>query len=526
MNSLKNLKLGVRLGAGFGIVLLLMVVMISLAALRLANIGGGADKIVNSDFPKVDALNVIKIYTRDNANEVMKRLLATDAAQFGKSAETFADSKKRIDVAVDVLTKGLYTDGGKAMLAKIKDARAVYLASIEKVDQQLKAGKREEASTILFTETLPALSTVNAAVAVIDGIAVKVITGDGKDIIENIASARNMMIALGVLSVLIGIGFAWWVTRSITVPVNRAVTIARNIAVGDLTTEVDATSGDEIGQLLNELKNMNGSLAGIVARVREGSDSIATGSSQIASGNADLSQRTEEQAANLQQTAASMEQLTATVQQNAETARQATQLAAGASQAATKGGVVVREVVSTMEDITASSKKIADIIGVIDSIAFQTNILALNAAVEAARAGEQGKGFAVVASEVRSLAQRSAEAAREIKRLIGESVEKVDAGSRLVNDAGASMTDIVTQVKRVNDLIGEISTASVEQSSGITQVGDAVAQLDQVTQQNAALVEESAAAAQSLKHQAASLADVVSVFKIGAKSELIAAAAA
>jgi len=514
MNSLKNLKLGVRLGAGFGIVLMLMAVMVALAALRLESIGAGADKIVNSDFPKTDALNIIKIHTRDNANRVMEQFLATDAAHIDKSKQAFAENTKRIDAAVDLLAKGLYTEGGKAMLVKIKESRAAYLTSIEKVDQQIKAGNREAASTILFTETLPALAKVHASVAVIDDIAVKVIDGDGKDIIENIASARNMMLALGVLAVLIGVGFAWWVTRSITVPVNRAVTIARSIAAGDLTTELDATSKDEIGQLLSELKGMNDSLAGIVTRVRESSDSIATGSSQIATGNADLSQRTEEQASNLQETAASMEQLTSTVQQNADTARQATQLAAGASEAATKGGAVVHEVVATMENITASSKKIADIIGVIDGIAFQTNILALNAAVEAARAGEQGRGFAVVAGEVRNLAQRSADAAKEIKKLIGESVEKVDAGSRLVNDAGESMADIVAQVKRVNDLIAEISAASVEQSGGITQVGEAVAQLDQVTQQNAALVEESAAAADSLKQQAAELAEVVSVFKV------------
>ena len=271
---------------------------------------------------------------------------------------------------------------------------------------------------------------------------------------------------------------------------------------------------DEAGQLLAALKKMNESLVHIVGQVRTTSDSIATGSSQIAMGNADLSQRTEEQASNLQQTAASMEQMTASIKQNSDTAREAAQVASDATQAATDGGQVVQEVVRTMSEISEASRKIGDIIGTIDGIAFQTNILALNAAVEAARAGEQGRGFAVVASEVRTLAQRSAEAAKEIKSLIGASVERVEHGNRLVGEAGKSMAGIVTEVQRVNDLISAISAASIEQSTGIGQVGGAVAQLDHVTQQNAALVEESAAAAESLKSQAANLAQTVAVFRI------------
>ncbi|MDE2371729.1 MAG: Snf7 family protein [Burkholderiales bacterium] len=291
------------------------------------------------------------------------------------------------------------------------------------------------------------------------------------------------------------------------------------VAAGDLTAKpVAQYANDAVGEAMRSVEAMRSSLESVIGQIRSSADSIATGSAQIATGNADLSRRTEEQASNLQQTAASMEEMNSTLRNSAETARTATQLANSASQAAVKGGSVVGEVVATMDEITSSSKRISDIISVIDGIAFQTNILALNAAVEAARAGEQGRGFAVVASEVRSLAQRSAEAAREIKALIGASVDKVEAGSRLVGAAGSSMDDIVTQVKRVADLIAEISSATTEQTTGIGQVSQAVTQLDHVTQQNAALVEESAAAADSLGQQAARLAEVVSQFRIGTAS--------
>ncbi len=328
----------------------------------------------------------------------------------------------------------------------------------------------------------------------------------------NVNAQRTLWISLVTSVVVLSAALvcAIWVMRSIVHPIEEAVRVAEAVAEGDLSQRIEVRRQDETGRLLASLQRMNEGLSNIVAEVRTGSDSIATGSSQIAMGSTDLSQRTEEQASNLQQTAASMEELTATVKHNADTARAANQLAASASAVAERGG----QVVQTMESISASSRKISDIIGVIDGIAFQTNILALNAAVEAARAGEQGRGFAVVAGEVRTLAQRSAQAAREIKVLIQESVERVDHGSSQVGEAGQTMNDIVVQVKRVTDLIGEITSASGEQSRGIEQVSDAVTQLDQVTQQNAALVEESAAAAESLKHQAAQLAQAVSVFRL------------
>ncbi|MDQ7746931.1 methyl-accepting chemotaxis protein [Hydrogenophaga pseudoflava] len=330
------------------------------------------------------------------------------------------------------------------------------------------------------------------------------------------AMARGLLSMLGGLALLAlaGAALMWTISRSTTSAIARAVKVAQTVAGGDLTSRIEVQGRDETAQLLAALRDMNDGLAQVVSEVRQGSDHIATGSSQIATGNADLSQRTEEQASNLQQTAASMEQLTSTVQHNAATARQASDIVRGATEAAREGGETVGQVVTTMEAINQSSRKIHDIIGVIDGIAFQTNILALNAAVEAARAGEQGRGFAVVAAEVRSLAQRSAGAAREIKQLIGESVDRVESGTALVAEAGASVGRIVDQVAQVNRLIETIATASAEQSEGIAQVGNAVAQLDQVTQQNAALVEESAAAADSLQNQAQRMAQLVGRFRL------------
>ena len=303
--------------------------------------------------------------------------------------------------------------------------------------------------------------------------------------------------------------------RSTLAPLEAALKVTRQIAAGDLTGRLETSSADELGVLIGALNEMNENLKGIVAEVREGTDAISTASKQIASGNADLSQRTEEQASSLEETASSMEELTGTVKQNSENAKHANQLAVSASEVAVKGGQVVGQVVTTMSSINESSKKIVDIISVIDGIAFQTNILALNAAVEAARAGEQGRGFAVVASEVRSLAQRSAAAAKEIKVLIGDSVSKVDAGTKLVDEAGKAMQEIVTSVKRVTDIMSEITAASQEQSAGIEQVNQAITQMDEVTQQNAALVEQAAAAAESMQEQAQHLAQSVAVFNVG-----------
>jgi methyl-accepting chemotaxis protein len=335
--------------------------------------------------------------------------------------------------------------------------------------------------------------------------------------VTNERIANQSAVMLGVLEVLVlafGVVCAWFLTVGITRPLNTAVMVSRQVAQGDLTAEITVKSKDEAGQLLQALHDMNSSLRNIVSNVRVGTETINTASSEIANGNLDLSGRTEQQAGALEETASAMEQLTSTVKQNADNARQANQLAASASEVAEQGGTVVSQVVQTMASINDSSRKIVDIISVIDGIAFQTNILALNAAVEAARAGEQGRGFAVVASEVRSLAQRSAAAAKEIKGLIDDSVEKVGAGSQLVAQAGNTMDEVVASVRRVTDVMSEITAASHEQSTGIEEVNRAIAQMDENTQQNAALVEQAAAAAQSLQEQAGKLSQLVSVFNL------------
>ena len=512
-----NFKIGSRLALGFGAVLLLLCAVAGIGSYQTSRINDNVVDLAQNWLPSVKVLGELRAQANGVRRATLRHLLEAEKA--GKDTQSTVHDEiadKKLPATLAAYEKLVSSPEETKLLEQIKALWAAYLED----DKKLIALSNGGASSF---DDARALSTGKSASSF--GKVLKVIE---EDVELNVAgatassegAARTYLAVLQlnaiavVVALIVGISLGIVITCSITRPIQQAVQVATTVANGDLTSRIDVKGKDETAQLLRALSEMNGSLARVVGQVRNSSDSIATGSAQIAIGNADLSQRTEEQASNLQQTAASMEQMAATVKNNAETTHQASSLATRASAAAAKGGEVVGAVVATMQDIASSSKKIADIIGVIDGIAFQTNILALNAAVEAARAGEQGRGFAVVASEVRSLAGRSADAAKEIKSLIGASVEKVEVGARQVNEAGASMNEIVAQVQRVTQLIAEISGATAEQSTGIGQVGEAVMQLDQVTQQNAALVEESAAAAESLKHQAAALAEVVSVFKL------------
>ena len=413
----------------------------------------------------------------------------------------------------------------KAQLERVAAARVIVLDLVAQAQKTRSTGDVEGAQRLVNDQLLPAVTKYTAAQEAFVELQQRQRDQIKADAVERNAVARWIAEAVAAVVVLLGIGLVALTVRSITRPLEQAVRLTDAITEGDLTVEVRDDRKDELGHLLQSLSAMAARLRGVVTEVRSGVESVSSASTQIATGNQDLSARTEQTAANLEETAASMEQLTATVTQSADTARQANQLASTAAQAAERGGEVVGQVVHSMQQITDSSRKINDIIGVIDSIAFQTNILALNAAVEAARAGEQGRGFAVVASEVRSLAQRSAEAAKEIKQLIGASVQNVETGSAQVAHAGRSMEEIVSSVRRVSDLIGEITASSTEQRDGIGQVNQAVANLDQMTQQNAALVEESSAAATAMRDQAQRLSQVVAVFNVGAAAARPAAAA-
>ena len=512
--KISNMKIGVRLGLGFGLVLALMIALALTGISRMARIERSLEGIVNQNnvmtkaaFEMRQSVLSIGLATRNLA-------LMTDEKQKERESDRIFDDRDEYNAYVENLERLVQSERGKEVLAKIAAAKAATEPLTDKVIDLLNEGKQDEAVSVLVNEVWPSqrkwIGAMDEMVRLLDKMADQAV----EDAHASYKSALLLTWVLSASALVLGLGAAWLVTRSITAPLNEAVNVARRVAQGDLTGDVAVKSRDETGQLMLALKDMHDSLVRIVAQVRSGTDTMATASREIASGNLDLSSRTEHQASSLEETASSMEELTSTVKQNADNARQADRLAQSASEVAIKGGAVVAQVVDTMGSINTSAKRIADIISVIDSIAFQTNILALNAAVEAARAGEQGRGFAVVAGEVRNLAQRSAGAAKEIKALIEDSVEKVAMGSRLVDEAGATMQDIVASVQRVTDIMDEITSASQEQTAGIEQINKAIAQMDEVTQQNAALVEESAAAAEALQDQAVSLAQVVNVFKL------------
>ncbi|MRX10065.1 HAMP domain-containing protein [Pseudoduganella sp. FT25W] len=513
-----DLRIAPKLIVSFGAVLLLTLILGISNMVSMSRVNQASTDLADNWMPSVRAVMDLRSDVGELRRWELAHLLNDDAA-------LMAGYEKRMDEALASLKKhrsayeGLISSPEeRAMAADFDKSVAAYMGEHDKMVQLSRSGSKTEGRAVMtasasriteFTDIINKLVKLNV---------------DGGDAASEAASvvyqnARITSIILLVVNIGIGMVLAMWVARIVARPLQEAVSLARDVADGDLTRDIDVKSSCETGQLMQALKDMTGNLQSLVSQVRNGTDTIATASAEIASGNQDLSSRTEEQASSLEETASSMEELTSTVKQNADNARQANQLAQSASGIALKGGDVVGQVVGTMASINESSRKIVDIISVIDGIAFQTNILALNAAVEAARAGEQGRGFAVVAGEVRNLAHRSAAAAKDIKLLISDSVEKVETGSVLVNQAGETMHEIVTSITRVTDIMSEITSASVEQSAGIEQVNTAIVQMDQVTQQNAALVEQAAAAAESMQEQAAKLSEVVSVFKLLATAQ-------
>ncbi len=512
--KLSNLNIGTRLGGAFAVILLLFGVVLFSALTQLDRIDEAKATMVEANY-KAKLAAAWREGTATNSVRTLAKAKSSDPAEeqaLDNEMKTVSAQVSKVQAELEGLVS---SEKGKANLRAVAEQRKVYSAvRTETFKRKAEQGANDEFKKAVAEKLVPEMKKYLASIEDVVAYQDELFQAANTRIDEVYASSRQFLIALGLIALACGVGLALVLTRSITRPLGHAVRLAQQVASGDLSADIHVSSTDEVGVLLSALKGMNESLLKTVSEVRSGTDTIVTASQQIAAGNLDLSARTEQQASSLEETASSMEELTSTVRQNADNARQANTLAQNASGIATRGGKVVSQVVETMASINESSKKIADIIAVIDGIAFQTNILALNAAVEAARAGEQGRGFAVVASEVRNLAQRSAAAAKEIRGLITDSVSKVETGGHLVEQAGATMQEIVQGITRVTDIMSEISSASAEQTLGIEQVNAAITQMDDVTQQNAALVEEAAAAATSLQDQAASLAQLVSTFKL------------
>jgi methyl-accepting chemotaxis protein len=511
-----KLSIGQRLAAGFALVLALAACVILLASWRLASTAMATRQMMDEPLAKE---RLISDWNR-NINAGVRRTIAIAKSADGSLVQLFAEDQAQSTKSSGEMQeklKGLIrSPEEQALYDAVGQARKVYVEARDQIVKLKKEGQAEAADKLLTDVFVPGSKVYLTRMQDFLDHQRKDIDQTAAGIDATNSNGRLLLIGFGLAMLALGVAAAWAITRSITVPLAAANELAERVADGNLMRSGSGmpAGSDEIGQLQTTLRRMREKLAETIGGIRDSAESIGTASAEIASGNQDLSARTEKAASSLEETASAMEELTGTVQQSAASAGQANSLAVSAANVAQRGGEVVAQVVHTMDEINASSRKIADIIGVIDGIAFQTNILALNAAVEAARAGEQGRGFAVVASEVRSLAGRSADAAKEIKTLIGSSVERVETGSRLVAEAGRTMDELVGAVQRVKDIMGEITTATAEQSDGIAQVNIAIAQLDQVTQQNAALVEESTAAAESLREQAMTLNGAVGTFQV------------
>ena len=513
--KLNNIKIGYRLMLGFGLMLVLMAGITAVGTLATRQTRDNLTRSVERSNAKSAQVAAMRQNLFRQGLAARNIGATTDLNQMQKEMANIGAEQKRYRDNLAKLEAVRLNPEEQAIVAEMQGYDKASLPFMKQAEEYVAGFNAGQALKVLTGQVAPLQDKWLAAIDRIAGLQNREIQHSLDEFDSESRRANGAMMLICALAMSLALLVAWRLSRSITAPLHEALGLARRVAAGDLTLNIDSPSNDETGQLLAALHEMNDSLVMTVGAVRNGTETITVASREIASGNADLSSRTEAQASALEQTASSMEELTGTVKQNAEHAQQATQLAASASSVAAEGGQIVAEVVGTMGAIKQSSYKIVDIIGVIDGIAFQTNILALNAAVEAARAGEQGRGFAVVAGEVRNLAQRSASAAKEIKELIGHSVERIDAGSRLVDSAGQTMTAIVTSVRQVADFMQDITAASREQSVGIEEVNRAIGQMDEMTQQNAALVEQAAAAAESMQEQALLLAQAVSIFKLG-----------
>lgn len=512
---MKNMKISLKLGLGYTVVLALLIVVGVLSLNELKSVNQDLQGIVDEENRAVQAINDVALTAAEKARLVRSFVLYEDASLKARAKRQLATESDRINSRLAELDEVLGTLDRRDLINGLRSAVSAFDASISDVLNNSDRGRRaSQLANDIENDVSPRGRELRDVLDSSRGEIEALIRKAADRAASGYNTSRNLIVSLIVIAVIAGILIALAIGRSIVGPVNEAVEAARAVARGELDGQLRSDRKDEVGRLINALADMRDSLRDIVGNIREGVDTINTASGEIAVGNTDLSQRTEEQASSLEETAASMEELTTTVKQNADNAKQADSLAKTASANADKGGDVVDSVVKRMAEIRQGSNKMSEIISVIDGIAFQTNILALNAAVEAARAGEQGRGFAVVATEVRSLAQRSASAAKDIKSLIESSIESITTGGELADRAGTAMDEIVVSIKKVTDIIGEISAASDEQSAGIEQVNQAVSEMDQVTQQNAALVEESAAAAESLQSQAEELESSVSSFRL------------